>query len=254
MKAIGRTWRGRKYSGTDLPVFVEAKNLAEIIKDSDRAPLVPIQFRTPTGGKGEGFKADVLPMVCEIYLRARDIPGTLTPHQMVVAKQCEIILRGLALVGITGMVDEATGYQEVRDKKALQAILDRYLAKELASWAKRFPDEFYREMFRLKGWAFNPLSVAKPGVVGRYTVDLIYERLAPGLVEQLEALNPKTDSGTRRSKHHQWLSSDVGHPALAQHLHAVIGFMRASASWGQLLDMLDRAFPKRGRTIPLLLE
>lgn len=254
MKALGRTWRGRKYSGTDLPVFVEAKNLLPIITQADREVLVPVQFRTPTGGKGEGFKAEVLPTVCEIYLRANDTPGTLTPPQFVIAKQCELILRGIARVGIAALVDEATGYQEVRDKKALQAILDRYLAKELAAWAKRFPDEFYQQMFRLKGWPFNPLSVAKPGVVGKYTVDLIYERLAPGLVEQLEKANPKTESGTRKSRHHQWLSSDVGHPALAQHLHAVIGFMRACSSWEQFLGMLDRAFPKKGHTIPLLLE
>ena len=31
---------------------------------------------------------------------------------------------------------------------ALQAILDAYLRKELA-WAKRFPDEFDRQIFRL---------------------------------------------------------------------------------------------------------
>ncbi len=36
--------------------------------------------------------------------------------------------------------------QETRDKKALQAILDRYLRRELATWAKRFPDEFYRQI------------------------------------------------------------------------------------------------------------
>ena len=38
------------------------------------------------------------------------------------------------------LVDEATGYQEIRDRLALQAILDRFLRKELAAWAKRFPD------------------------------------------------------------------------------------------------------------------
>src|SRR5687768_7567502 len=27
MKALGRVWRGRKYPGTELPVFLEAKNL-----------------------------------------------------------------------------------------------------------------------------------------------------------------------------------------------------------------------------------
>ena len=42
-------------------------------------------------------------------------------------------MRGLAMVGIVALVDEATSYQKIRDRKALNRILDK----------KRFPDEFY---------------------------------------------------------------------------------------------------------------
>ena len=86
----------------------------------------------------------------------------------------------------------------------------------------------------------------RPSVVGKYTNDLVYERLAPELLTELEELNPKTDKGNRKAKHHQWLTEDVGHPALAQHLHAVIGFMRAWARWDQFYRLLQRAFPKKG--------
>jgi hypothetical protein len=64
---------------------------------------------------------------------------------------------------------------------------------------------------------------------------------------------PAHDQGKRRGKHHQWLTDDVGHPALAQHLHAVIGFMRASLSWDHFYRMINRAFPKKGQTIELAL-
>ena len=37
----------------------------------------------------------------------------------------------------------------------------------------------------------------------------------------------------------------TAHPALAQHLHAVIGLMKASTSWEQFKSLLDRAFPRR---------
>jgi hypothetical protein len=58
----------------------------------------------------------------------------------------------------------------------------------------------------------------------------------------------------RRGKHHQWLTEDVGHPALAQHLHAVIGLMRASSVWDQFYRMMNRAFPKKGQTIEMALD
>jgi hypothetical protein len=120
--------------------------------------------------------------------------------------------------GSSRWLDEATGYQEVRHRAALQAILDLYLAKELAAWAKRFPDEFYREMFRLRGWEWKPTVTKRTHAVAKYTNDLVYLRLAPDLLKELEQLNPKDDKGHRKVRHHQWLTEDVGHPSLAQHL------------------------------------
>jgi hypothetical protein len=160
-------------------------------------------------------------------------------------------VRGLAHVGIIALVDEATGYQEVRDKLALQAILDKFLLKELAAWAKRFPDEFYQEMFRLRGWQWRGMKVNRPSVVGHYTNDLVYQRLAPGILDELQLRNPKDEKGNRAAKHHQWLTEDIGHPALSQHLYATIGFMRASSTWDQFYRMMQRAFPKKNTTMLL---
>lgn len=253
MKALGRTWRGRKYSGTHLPVFLEANNLKPFISEDLTMVLTENRFKTDKGTISEGFKAKMLPMVCEVYLKARD-SGILKPQQERIALKADILMRGLAHVGIIALIDEATGYQEIRDRKALQAILDKYLRKELAAWAKRFPDEFYMQIFKLKGWQWKGMKVNRPGVVGRYTQDIVYERLAPGILEELEKRNPKDEKGNRPSKHHQWLTEDIGHPALAQHLHATTGLMRASTTWDQFYRMLQRAFPKKMETLPLLMD
>ena len=154
MKSLGRTWRGRKYAGTELPVFLEANNLKPFLPKDLTVVLSPKIFRTDKGATGEGFSAEILPIVCETYLSAREAEE-LTVPQLFIAKQCEILARGLARVGVIALVDEATGYQEVRDKMALQAILDAFLRKELAAWAKRFPDEFYEHIFRLRGWQWK---------------------------------------------------------------------------------------------------
>ena len=90
-------------------------------------------------------------------------------NQKHIADQAYLLMRSLAHTGIIALVDEATGYQKVRDREALQKILDRYIAKELAKWAKRFPDEFYEQMFRLKGWKYNPASSKRPMQMARVT-------------------------------------------------------------------------------------
>ena len=39
------------------------------------------------------------------------------------------------------------------------------------------------------------------------------------------------------------------HPALAQHLYAIIGFMRVATSWKQFKEIVQKAFPKKGETL-----
>src|SRR6202023_2446326 len=106
-----------------------------------------------------GYNATLLPMICEVFLAARDTPDVLHTSQQHIAKRADIVMRGLARVGITALVDEATGYQVVRDRLALQQILDKYLLKEYAKWAKRFPDEFYEEIFKLRNWQWKGMSI-----------------------------------------------------------------------------------------------
>lgn len=242
---------GNKKGG--LSRYLEAGNLAPYAPDKfKRGSFDETAIAFEMGGvKAHGFEAEDIVDICKMYMQARSA-NVLLFSQIHLAAQAEIIVLSLAKIGITALIDEATGYQEVRDRKALQALLDTYLKKEHAAWAKRFPDEFYKEMFRLRGWAYPTVSGAKPGVVGTYTSNLVYERIAPGLLEELEQRNPKGETGNRKSKHHQWLTEDVGHPALTAHMHAVLGFMRASDSWDTFLHMMDRAFPKKGQTIPLL--
>jgi hypothetical protein len=117
--------------------------------------------------------------------------------------------------------------------------------------AKRFPDEFYAHIFRLRQWTWKGMRVNRPQVVANYTKDIVYARLAPGILSELEARNLKDEKGYRKAKRHQWLTEDIGHPALAQHLYAVVGLMRLSESWDEFKRMLDKAYPKRGDTLQI---
>lgn len=232
-------------SGPDgLPPFLSATALKPFIDQELGAPTVPVKYRTVDGGMALGYEASLLPKVCEIYLKARDADA-LTSQQQHIAKACEILLRGLATVGIIALVDEATGYQQVRDREALQQILDKYLRKEFAVWASQFPDSFYKEIFRLRNWQWKGMKINRPQCVAAYTKDFVYSRLAPDLLKELETRNPTDETGKRKAKHYYWLTEDIGHPALSQHLHAVIGLMRASDDWDQFKKMINRAFPKR---------
>lgn len=254
MLALGRARqvKSRKYFDADvnLPAFLQAKNLKPFISNDLAVTSSRIDFRTLAGAKAFGFQAEVLPSICEVFIDA-ERAGVLLESQKHIANQAHILYRGFAKLGIIALVDEATGYQEIRARDALQAYLEKFIRKELAAWVKTFPDDFFRELYRLKKWPWNGSS-RRPGVVGHYIKDLVYERLGPGVLEELERKNPRDSKGQRKSKHFQWLTDDIGHPALAQHMHALIGFMRAEDDWDQFRGRFYRAFPKKGDTISLI--
>lgn len=259
LQAIGRSRTPKAGTGGStvdgLPFFLAAEQLRPFISEDLMVSTTPIMFRLRSGQRSVGYGAELLPMVCEVYLKFRDacvgerkeVPKTF--RHIVAA--CDALMRGLAHVGIVALVDEATGYQETRDRLALQAILDAFLRKEFAAWAKRFPDEFYEGIFKLRGWEWKGRKVNPPQAVAHYTKDLVYARLAPGILKQLEERNPMTESGRRKGKHHQLLTEEVGHPALAQHLYALMGFQRISSTWDQFMMNVDLAFPRRGDTLKM---
>lgn len=245
IKTLGLSRGGSGGTGGDrLAKFIGGERLKPYIsQDILTVTDKPIKFRTPRGVLASAYEAIVLVDICEAILKAKD-DGVLQKQQLHVAKAANIIIRSLAKVGINALIDEVTGYQEIRDKDALQKILEKYISIELMKWQKRFPDEFYQLIFKLNNWQWKGRSINPPQVVGRYTKDIIYERLAPGVITELEKKNPPDEKGIRKAKHHQWLTPDVGDPKLNEHIHGVMALMRASANWSSFKRLLARAYPK----------
>lgn len=242
--AIGRSGKpaaGRGSQVEKIAPFLDLDNLKPFV-DLDLAySTKPIVFRVPSGVRAYGYKAELLPRVCEVYLKARDADALLKSQEKM-AKACEILMRALAHVGIVALVDEATGFQDARARDALAKILEEFVAKELRKWVRTFPAEFYKELFRLRNIPYNgPLK--RPAYVGHLTNDLVYRRIAPGVLQELQRKNPVTETGYRKNKHFQWLTDEVGHPKLVQHLEALIALMKAADDWEQFKKMVNRAKP-----------
>ena len=254
-RSIGRTG-GPKAGHNDLfnlPVFLRPRNLAPFIPDGLSTSSRPIQFQPLTGGAvATGYRATLLPEVCEVFLAAR-AAGALHPSQQHIAERAEVLIRGLAQVGIIALVDEATGYQRIREERSLAIILERFITAELQPWTRTFPYTFYEQIFRLKGWG-SAEGMPRPSVIGHYTNDFVYERIAPGVLVELRGRNPVLPQGWRRNRHHQWFTPEYGHPRLKEHLEGVTALMRAAASWDGFKRSIDRVYPKLGNTIPLAID
>ena len=252
---IGMSRSGGKLGARRLAMFLAGLG-AKGLQVNDLIARInnPIRFIPPHGGNiADGFEATILTEICDVILEARKQRLLLTQQEHI-AKTCEILVRAFAKVGVIALIDEVTGYQDVRTRDALARVLEAFIAKELRKWVKTFPAEFYREMFRLKGWTFSPVSAARPQVVGHLTNDLIYKRLAPGVLDELKRLTPRDDKGRLKTHLHRRLTEDIGHPRLREHLAAVVALMKASTTWDRFTLGVDRALPVYGKTMTLPLD
>ncbi|TDR90331.1 P63C domain-containing protein [Enterovirga rhinocerotis] len=248
VKALGMSIGGAgSGEGDRLGKFATGKAISPFVSSSLISRIAePVRFRTPSGGSAAtGYEANILPEICEAVLAARQA-GALLKQQMHIADQCEALIRAFAKVGIVALVDEVTGFQADRERDELYKLLSVYLAEERLAWAKRFPDEFYKQIYRLKGWRW-PVGRAKTPLLGHITNDIVYERLPPGVLEALRELNPTAEDTKRRKyKHHQFLSETVGQPDLRDHILQLIPIMKISRDWSSFKRHLEVAFPRIG--------
>ena len=243
-----------KGGGDRLAHFVHQQRLKDFISNELReVTSSPLKFIAPNGSVAHGYEADeYLAKLCFAVLDA-DRAGGLQQQQAHIAAQCRILIEGFSIVGINALVDEATGYQELRERDALRKILERYITDEWAKWTRRFPAEFYRQVFRLKDIPFPPTDGRTPSYVGHWTNDIVYSRLAPGILDKLRELVPRKPAGSRARKFHQHLTEDVGVPELQQHLSNLIFLMKGCRTWEEFKQRLDIAAPKFGDTMRLAL-
>jgi len=193
--------------------------------------LKPIEYYSINDNLTDGFNAEILPKLCKVYLDARE-SKKLVSQQLPLARASEVLLIALSKLGITALVDEATGYQYERERDELQKILKAYISEELLAWQQRFPHEFYKQIFRLNGWEYTVKNLKKkPSVVGTWTNKYIYKQLPKGVLEELKKETPKDQTGKYKEHFHRRLTQDVGHPHLDRQITSVITIMKLSRHW-----------------------
>lgn len=253
--AVGRAGKAKGGKGSErlmrvggLPPFLAAENLEPFISDDLRRAATPIVFRTlKHGRRAYGYNAELLPLVCEVYLRARDAHlvafkgaqnkreagvnaearAILLPAQESIVVACDLLMRSMAKDHILTLVDRASGYknQEVRDE--LFKILKEYIAPHLMQYHEWFPDEFFRQIYRIHGWKYESGNNKRPQYVGKFINKYIYGQLPKGVLEKLQELNPVAETGYRKTHNHRILT-DSGLIPLDRQITSTVNTMALS--------------------------
>jgi hypothetical protein len=99
--------------------------------------------------------------------------------------------------------------------------------------------------------AFPAASVRRPQYFGQLTNNVVYDRLAPGVLSELRRVTPRNEDGRPTARYFQSLTSNIGYPKLKEHLGAVVALMKISKDWESFLNLLNEHYPKYGDTVML---
>ncbi len=243
-ETFGRTSRGYKRINREIirPPFMDALNLEPFISAQLEELVKPVEYRGLNGKIAKGYKADLLPQVCLTYLKA-DTAGKTTPSQKRIVETSVVIIGALSTVGIIALVDEATGYQRDRATDALSKLLQAYIAKELQPWVATVPADFYKELFRLRGLNYLESSVKRPIYFGTLTNNILYARLAPGILEELKRICPRNEKGQLKHKYFQKLTENHGTIKLRERLASVVSIMKLSENYKDFMEKINKIHP-----------
>jgi hypothetical protein len=251
-KRGGSHWlRAREDSeAANLPPILSAVNLRPFINDELREGLstrYPYKVPGRGGFAANGLRGELYPMICDVFLKARDAKALLE-SQDDLAASADILMRALAHTGIIALIDEATGYQTKRAVDSLARILEAFIAKELQPYIRgTFKPDFYEQLFRLRGLDYRKDTVKRPQYFGCLTNDIVYRRLTPGVLDELKKVTIRNDAGRPTHKYFQRLTSNVGYMKLVEHLGAVVATMKLSSKYPDFIEKLDQVAPRYGQ-------
>lgn len=225
----------------NLPVFLTANNLIPYLRSDFIQRAQTVTYRGINGQKLKGYDATLLPETCKVYVQAEE-DGVLQSGQLKICKICKVMLYGLATVGIISLVDDATGYVEHRSRTELEKILEKYISEELRQWTKKFPNEFFKQIYRLYGWTYPKVKKNHPQYVGKIINKYIYDDLPPGVLEELKLKNPVNEHGKRSHKHHQFLTEDIGDSNLKAQITKIVTLMKHAENIEDFKRLVSRQF------------
>ena len=237
---------GKRSQSRKLDSFFTNKLLKPFI-DADLARRIenPIRFTRPGRGGtvAKGFEATTLTHICRAVLKGRrDGAFEGNSYLLRIADECEIIVSAFSDIGIVATIYEITGYERDKAVDAYQQYLEKFIRKEAAKYIEQFPVEFFELMCDLKGWPYEKGVTKYYQAMGHVINDVIYSRLAPGILTEIDDRNPRVD-GKRKTKKYNWLTVDLGLPQLNAHLNGVMTLAKANTTWRKFSDQMARVFP-----------
>lgn len=196
---------------------------------------------TVAGDIKYGIEANRFLEACQAIMKAKD-EGFLYLSELTFAKAAEKILKSTEEKGIGKLIDFATGFELYKNnhKEALLRFYLKNSGQKSAVWLRSFPDDFFEMIFKFRGWNWRDLNINAQMVAG-FLNDMVFSRIAPRLLEELEESKPKMKY-RKKNTQEEYLE----HPGLSTHLLGISALMTSSGKSLPIFEqLLTRTFPRQ---------
>lgn len=211
-------------------------------ENHDRIPQGVVEFKFNDKIE-KGYNSEDFMDVCSAFVTANLNGEKLSEAQQEIVKNANKFILSTAKIGVVALIDEATGYQNIRHSKELQLKIQYFLIDKDSNareWEKTFPDELWYEFGRLTNWKGNIKK--RPKYWGKYVNELIYNLLDKDIAQYLRENKPPKYNGHK--KYFQWLNEKYGLKELTQHIWQIIGMAKTCENMNELKILASQNFNK----------
>jgi hypothetical protein len=241
-KGSASYWEKRKLGAAVLPAYLSNSALKNYISADLVDKLAAAVPYISTGKKvSTGLEATALPLICDVFVKA----GNDNPKNEALVnagKRAYAIIMGFSQFGVLKYVEQITGYRYTDEETQIVKSLKEFgVSPVILEWQREFQTDFYRNIYRLKDWPFNPNTVKRPQVIGKYTNQYVYNYLPKDVFQWLKENTPKNKDGKYTKKLFQSLDEKRGKELLRNQLVSITTMLKLSRSWQEFKDLFARS-------------
>jgi len=238
----GAYWKRKKLDSAVLPEYLSSPILNEFITNDLRDKLDSAVSYVATNKKtATGLEATILPLICDVFHQA----AQKYPDNENIKKAGDMaykVILAFSQFGVLKYVEQITGYRYTDEDTLIANGLKEWgVSPVIVAWQKEFKTDFYRHIYRLKGWPYNPNTVKRYQVIGTYTNQYVYNYLPKDVFAWIKENTPKSKAGNKTARYFQSLDDSRGKELLRNQLVSVTTMLMLSKSWEEFKIFFARS-------------
>lgn len=211
----------------------------------------PISWRVK-GNKRvySGFDANVLYRFASTLVKMSKFDNQeLSPSKQQIIEQCWALVDAFGESGVRAVCYDAAGYLQEIKRGVMTEYFNSFIADVLKPWQLRFDGDIWREFYRVWG---KEIPKDRPMHEGAWLSKLldvyVYGVMPKEVVDEIKSKNPYVKGRYRAHKNHQFLSEQMGDPALMSVIAQVRTLLRLTPPGKpqKFKELHRKAFPPKG--------